>query len=54
MGIRSFNRIGCIGQMDGPVMEGVVKAAASALEQMGVDTAAPPESALSERAKLAA
>lgn len=47
-------RIGCIGQMDGPVMEGVVKAAASALEQMGVDTAAPPESALSERAKLAA
>jgi len=47
-------RIGCIGQMDGDVMRLVVKAAQETLNEMGVDTAAPPESALIERAKLAA
>ncbi len=47
-------RIGCIGQMDADVMRAVVKAAAETLTEMGVDDAAPPETALIERAKLAA
>ncbi len=47
-------RIGCIGQMDEHVMRKVVEAAAEALSEMGVNNAAPPESALIERAKLAA
>ncbi len=47
-------RIGCIGQMDADVMRQVVTAAGETLNEMGVDTAAPPESALNERAKLAA
>lgn len=47
-------RIGCIGQMDGGVMRQVVAAAKETLAEMGVDTAAPPEIALIERAKLAA
>ena len=47
-------RIGCIGQMDEPVMHAVVKAASEALTAMGVDTAAPPAAALEERKKLAA
>ncbi len=47
-------RVGCIGQMDEHVMRRVVMAAASALKQMGVSDACPPQSALSERAKLAA
>ncbi len=47
-------RIGCIGQMDEDVMRKVVKAAAAALAEMGVDDAAPPEAALKERARLAA
>jgi len=47
-------RIGCIGQMDEHVMRKVVAAAAQALSEMGVNNAAPPESALIERAKLAA
>ena len=47
-------RIGCIGRMDAAVMEGVVTAAASALAEMGVDSAAPPEEALAERQKLSA
>jgi 2-aminoethylphosphonate-pyruvate transaminase len=45
-------RIGCIGRMDGTVMEGVIAAAAAALAEMGVDNAAPPEDALAERRKL--
>ncbi len=45
-------RIGCIGRMDGAVMEGVIAAAAAALAEMGVDNAAPPEDALAERRKL--
>lgn len=47
-------RIGCIGQMDGDVMRAVVTAAGETLNEMGVDSATPPESALKERAKLAA
>ncbi len=47
-------RIGCIGQMDAGVMRQVVAAAKETLAEMGVDTAAPPEIALIERAKLAA
>lgn len=47
-------RIGCIGRMDESVMRRVVAAAAEALAEMGVDSAAPPDSALVERAKLAA
>lgn len=47
-------RIGCIGQMDGNVMHQVVAAAKETLAEMDVDTAAPPEIALIERAKLAA
>ncbi len=47
-------RIGCIGQMDGDVMRAVVAAAAACLSEMGVNDASPPESALAERAKLAA
>ncbi len=47
-------RIGCIGQMDGDVMRGVVAAAGECLSEMGVNDASPPESALNERAKLAA
>jgi 2-aminoethylphosphonate-pyruvate transaminase len=47
-------RIGCIGQMDEHVMREVVKAAAEALSEMGVNSAAPPAKALEERAKLAA
>ncbi|NKB54281.1 MAG: 2-aminoethylphosphonate--pyruvate transaminase [Rhizobiaceae bacterium] len=47
-------RVGCIGQMDEHVMRRVVAAAADALKQMGVRDACPPQSALSERAKLAA
>jgi len=45
-------RIGCIGRMDGAVMEGVIAAAAAALAELGVDNAAPPEDALAERRKL--
>jgi 2-aminoethylphosphonate-pyruvate transaminase len=47
-------RIGCIGQLDSNVMQQVVAAAGEALADMGVKNAAPPESALIERAKLAA
>ncbi len=47
-------RVGCIGRMDDAVMSQVVKAAGQSLAEMGVETAAPPESALIERAKLAA
>jgi 2-aminoethylphosphonate-pyruvate transaminase len=36
------------------VMRRVVAAAAEALAEMGVDSAAPPETALAERARLAA
>ncbi len=47
-------RVGCIGRMDEHVMRRVVAAAAEALAEMGVDSAAPPAAALDERAKLAA
>ncbi|MEZ5812151.1 MAG: 2-aminoethylphosphonate--pyruvate transaminase [Rhizobiaceae bacterium] len=47
-------RVGCIGRMDGAVMRKVVEAAAASLREMGVDSAAPPQAALDERAKLAA
>ncbi len=47
-------RIGCIGQLDDEVMQGVVAAVDAALRQMGVSSALPPQAALDERAKLAA
>lgn len=47
-------RIGCIGRMDEHVMRRVVEAASQSLREMGVASAAPPVSALDERAKLAA
>ena len=47
-------RIGCIGQLDAHVMRRVVAAADSALRQMGVRSATPPQAALDERAILAA
>lgn len=47
-------RVGCIGRMDEHVMTRVVAAAAEALKEMGVDTAAPPAEALAERRKLVA
>jgi 2-aminoethylphosphonate-pyruvate transaminase len=47
-------RVGCIGRMDEHVMRRVVEAAAASLKEMGVDTAAPPATAIAERAKLAA
>jgi len=47
-------RIGCIGQLDEHVMARVVVAAREALKEMGVNSAAPPQSALIERARLAA
>lgn len=47
-------RIGCIGRMDEHVMRRVVAAAGEALREMGVDSAAPPEAAIAERARLAA
>ncbi len=51
--VASF-RIGCIGRLDEHVMRLVVKAAAEALAELGVDSAAPPPQALAERAKLVA
>ncbi|MCU9849041.1 2-aminoethylphosphonate--pyruvate transaminase [Defluviimonas sp. WL0024] len=51
--VESF-RIGCIGRMDEHVMRRVVQAAKEALAEMGVASAAPPEAAIAERAKLAA
>ena len=47
-------RIGCIGRMDADIMRRVVDAAAGALADMGVASAAPPAAALEERKKLAA
>ncbi|MDU8946493.1 2-aminoethylphosphonate--pyruvate transaminase [Ovoidimarina sediminis] len=47
-------RIGCIGRMDAAIMRRVVTAAAEALDEMGVASAAPPAAALEERKKLAA
>lgn len=47
-------RIGCIGQMDEHVMQQVVRAARRALDDMGVESAAPSPEALKERGKLAA
>jgi len=51
-GVDSF-RIGCIGQIDAPVMQRVVAAAGEVLAEMGVESAAPPDAALSERKRLA-
>ncbi|MGN6305608.1 MAG: 2-aminoethylphosphonate--pyruvate transaminase [Mesorhizobium sp.] len=51
--VESF-RVGCIGRMDEHVMRRVVEAAKQSLGEMGVDTAAPPATAIAERAKLAA
>jgi 2-aminoethylphosphonate-pyruvate transaminase len=51
--VASF-RIGCIGRLDEHVMRLVVAAAAGALAELGVDSAAPPPQALAERAKLVA
>ena len=42
-------RIGCIGQMDGPIMDRVVSAAAKSLAAMEVASAAPPLDALKEK-----
>ena len=47
-------RVGCIGQMDEAVMRKVVVAARETLDEMGVGSAAPPQTALDERKKLAA
>ncbi|MEO8241489.1 MAG: 2-aminoethylphosphonate--pyruvate transaminase [bacterium] len=47
-------RIGVIGRMDEHVMRRVVQAAKECLNDLGVTSAAPPASALAERAKLAA
>jgi 2-aminoethylphosphonate-pyruvate transaminase len=47
-------RIGCIGQLDAPVMQQVVEATRVALTEMHVPDAAPSPAALAERAKLAA
>ncbi|MEC5406862.1 2-aminoethylphosphonate--pyruvate transaminase [Paraburkholderia sp. MPAMCS5] len=46
-------RIGCIGQVDEPVMRRVVEACAASLRTMGVDHAAPPAAAIEERKVLA-
>ena len=46
-------RLGCIGQVDTSVMRAVVDAAAGALKEMGVKSAAPGEEASRERARLA-
>ncbi len=45
-------RIGCIGHIDGNVMHQVVNAAKLSLAEMGVVDAAPPQEAITERAKL--
>ncbi|WP_158970506.1 2-aminoethylphosphonate--pyruvate transaminase [Chachezhania sediminis] len=45
-------RLGCIGRMDTGVMDRVVAAVGEALTELGVASAAPPASALQERAKL--
>lgn len=46
-------RMGCIGDFDHTVMSEAAAAAADALIEMGVDTAAPPAAALQERNRLA-
>jgi 2-aminoethylphosphonate-pyruvate transaminase len=51
--VESF-RIGCIGRLDAKVMGRVVAAVRESLAEMGVKSAAPPASALEERARLAA
>ena len=45
-------RMGCIGDFEHQVMSQVAEAAADALIDMGVDSAAPPARALAERSKL--
>lgn len=47
-------RIGCIGQLDEHVMHKVIEAASEVLAELGVDDAAPSQSSLADRAKLAA
>ncbi len=51
--VESF-RVGCIGRVDAHVMRRVVQAAREALAELGVESAAPPEAALAERARLVA
>ncbi len=51
--VESF-RLGHIGQVDARVMRAVVRAAGEALAEMGVASAAPPDSAMRERARLTA
>ncbi|HUF86568.1 MAG TPA: 2-aminoethylphosphonate--pyruvate transaminase [Thermohalobaculum sp.] len=51
--VESF-RVGCIGRIDAAVMRRVVAAAAQALGELGVTSAAPPAAALAERARLVA
>ncbi|MEL6645067.1 MAG: 2-aminoethylphosphonate--pyruvate transaminase [Pseudomonadota bacterium] len=45
-------RIGCIGRLDHRVMAQVVAAAGECLDEMGVTSAAPPQTALAERTRL--
>ena len=47
-------RLGHIGQLDEHVMRAVARAAGRALSEMGVTSAAPPQSAMAERARLCA
>ncbi|HHB80494.1 MAG TPA: 2-aminoethylphosphonate--pyruvate transaminase, partial [Aliiroseovarius sp.] len=49
--VESF-RLGHIGQVDEHVMRAVARAAKDALSQLGVTSAAPPETAMRERARL--
>ena len=51
--VESF-RLGHIGQLDAAVMRAVARAAGEALAEMGVQSAAPPEAAMRERARLRA
>ncbi len=45
-------RIGCIGQVDAEIMRNVASAAADALTEMGVSSAAPSDAAMQARAAL--
>ena len=45
-------RIGCIGNLDEHVMRHVIEAVSGCLDEMGVNSAAPPAAALTEREKL--
>ncbi|TVQ57598.1 MAG: 2-aminoethylphosphonate--pyruvate transaminase [Rhodobacteraceae bacterium] len=49
--VESF-RLGCIGRIDTKVVGALLDAVAETLREMGVESAAPPASALAERARL--